>query len=165
MTGTRIERSALLELAQTALARRELRRAQELFEAALQTCLAFESPDDIGRLRTNLALGHAACGRIDEAQAEIHEVLPLPATPPAEEEAPAEEAALAVEGVEEQPAVLEEAPSEETSVEEAPAEEPVAEVEEPAAEDEPAAEAEKPVEPETEAKPKRRSLRRKKDDA
>jgi small subunit ribosomal protein S5 len=97
----------------------------------------------------------------------IHEVLPLPAKPPAEEEeAPVEEAALAVEVVEEQPAVIEEAPAEE-----ALAEEPVAEAEEPAAEAEPAAEtpvepaAETPVEPAAEEKPKRRGLRRKKDDS
>jgi small subunit ribosomal protein S5 len=97
----------------------------------------------------------------------IHEVLPLPAKPPAEEEeAPVEEAALAVEVVEEQPAVIEEAPAEE-----ALAEESVAEAEEPAAEAEPAAEtpvepaAETPVEPAAEEKPKRRGLRRKKDDS
>jgi small subunit ribosomal protein S5 len=89
----------------------------------------------------------------------IHEVLPLPAKPPAEEEeAPVEEAALAVEVVEEQPAVIEEAPAEE-----ALAEESVAEAEEPAAEAEPAAET--PVEPAAEEKPKRRGLRRKKDDS
>jgi small subunit ribosomal protein S5 len=92
----------------------------------------------------------------------IHEVLPLPATPPAEEEAPVEEAALAVEVVEEQPAVIEEAPAEEAPAEE-PVEEPVAETEEPVAEAEPAAEA--PAEPAAEEKPKRRGLRRKKDDS
>jgi small subunit ribosomal protein S5 len=93
----------------------------------------------------------------------IHEVLPLPATPPAEEEAPAEEAALAVEVVEEQPAVIEEAPAEEAPAQEPPVEEPVAETEEPVAEAEPAAEA--PAEPAAEEKPKRRGLRRKKDDS
>jgi small subunit ribosomal protein S5 len=84
----------------------------------------------------------------------IHEVLPLPKTPktpPAEEEAPVEEAALAVEVVDE-PAVVEE-----SAAGEAPAEEPVAE-----AEAEPATEA--PAEPAAE-KPKRRTLRRKKDDS
>jgi small subunit ribosomal protein S5 len=91
----------------------------------------------------------------------IHEVLPLPATPPAEE-TPVEEAALAVEVVEEQPAVIEEAPAEEAPAEE-PVEEPVAETEEPVAEAEPAAEA--PAEPAAEEKPKRRGLRRKKDDS
>jgi small subunit ribosomal protein S5 len=89
----------------------------------------------------------------------IHEVLPLPSTPPpAEEEASIEDAALTVEVVEEQPAVIEEAPSEES-----PAEEPVAEAEEPVAEPEPAAEA--PAEPAAEQKPKRRGLRRKKGDS
>jgi small subunit ribosomal protein S5 len=89
----------------------------------------------------------------------IHEVLPLPSTPPpAEEEASVEDAALTVEVVEEQPAVIEEAPSEEPL-----AEEPVAEAEEPVAEPEPAAEA--PAEPAAEQKPKRRGLRRKKGDS
>jgi small subunit ribosomal protein S5 len=104
----------------------------------------------------------------------IHEVLPLPATPPAEaeaeaEEAPLEEAALAAAVVEAEPAVIEEAPVEETPADEAPAaeapvEEPAAEApaEEPVAEVEPAAEA--PAEPAPE-KPKRRTLRRKKDDS
>jgi small subunit ribosomal protein S5 len=100
----------------------------------------------------------------------IHEVLPLPATPPAEaEEAPLEEAALAASVVEAEPAVIEEAPVEETPADEAPAaeapvEEPAAEApaEEPVAEVEPAAEA--PAEPAPE-KPKRRTLRRKKDDS
>ncbi len=82
----------------------------------------------------------------------ISEVLPLPKNRPAEEEAPVEEAALAVEVIEEQPAGVEEAPPEETPAEEAPAE----------AEAEPATEA--PAEPAAE-KPKRRTLRRKKDDS
>jgi len=94
----------------------------------------------------------------------IHEVLPLRAKPPAEEpEAPLEEAALAAAVVEEQPAVIEEAPAEQ----EAPAEEPAAEAEpEPEAEApaEPEAAAEAPAEPAAE-KPKRRGLRRKKDDS
>ena len=95
----------------------------------------------------------------------IHEVLPLPKTPKAEEEpeAPLEEAALAAAVVEEQPAVIEEAPAEA----EAPAEEPAAEAEpEPEAEApaEPEAAAEAPAEPAAE-KPKRRGLRRKKDDS
>jgi small subunit ribosomal protein S5 len=98
----------------------------------------------------------------------ISEVLPLPAVAaqeeaPAEEAAPLEEAALVVEVVEEQPAAIEEAPAEESPAEEPPAEEPVAEVEEPAAEPEPAAES--PPEPAVEEKPKRRGLRRKKDDS
>jgi small subunit ribosomal protein S5 len=114
--------------------------------AALQD---LRRPEDVARIRGK----------------RIHEVLPLPAKPRAEEEPPAEEAALAVEVVEEQPAVTEEAPAEEASAEEAVAEEPVAEVEEPVADAEPAAEPEKPATPEAEAKPKRRSLRRKKDDS
>jgi small subunit ribosomal protein S5 len=82
----------------------------------------------------------------------IHEVLPLPKTPAAAEEAPVEEVALAVEVVEE-PAVIEE-----SAGEEAPAEEPAAEADGPAAE--------APAEPEQPAeKPKRRTLRRKKDDS
>jgi small subunit ribosomal protein S5 len=97
----------------------------------------------------------------------IHEVLPLPATPPAEEEpvseeAPLEEAALAAAVVEAEPAVIEEPPAEE----QAPAEEPAAEAEpeaEPAAEA--PADAEQPAEPAAEEKPKRRGLRRKKDDS
>ena len=93
----------------------------------------------------------------------IHEVLPLPATPAAEEEPASEEAALAVEVVEEQPAVVEEAPTEEAPAEGAPAEEPSAE-EPPSEAEEPAAEPEPKPEPAAE-KPKRRSLRRKKDDS
>jgi small subunit ribosomal protein S5 len=97
----------------------------------------------------------------------IHEVLPLPATPRAQEEsvseeAPLEEAALAAAVVEVEPAVIEEPPAEE----QAPAEEPAAEAE---PEPEPAAEApaepEQPAEPAAEEKPKRRGLRRKKDDS
>jgi small subunit ribosomal protein S5 len=84
----------------------------------------------------------------------IHEVLPLPATPV---KAEPEEAALAVEVVEEQPALIEETPAKEAA-----AEEPAAEAEEPASAPEPAAEA--PAEPAAE-KPKRRTLRRKKDDS
>jgi small subunit ribosomal protein S5 len=97
----------------------------------------------------------------------IHEVLPLPATPRAEAEvepeAPLEEATLAATVVEEQPAVIEDAPAEQ----EAPAEEPAAEAEpEPEAEApaEPEAAAEAPAESAAE-KPKRRGLRRKKDDS
>jgi small subunit ribosomal protein S5 len=97
----------------------------------------------------------------------IHEVLPLPATPRAEAEvepeAPLEEAALAATIVEEQPAVIEDAPAEQ----EAPDEEPAAEAEpEPEAEvpAEPEAATEAPAEPAAE-KPKRRGLRRKKDDS
>jgi small subunit ribosomal protein S5 len=98
---------------------------------------------------------------------QIHEVLPLPATPPATAEpaeVPLEEAAPAAAVVEVQPEVVEETPAaaEPPAAEEAPAEEPAAEAE--AQAEEPAAEA--PAEPETPAeKPKRRTLRRKKDDA
>ena len=101
----------------------------------------------------------------------IHEVLPLPKKPAevldepdrassaspaplaAGEEARVDEAAA----VEEQSAVVEEAPAEAAPVEETPAEEPVAE-----AEAKPATET--PAEPAAE-KPKRRTLRRKKDDS
>jgi small subunit ribosomal protein S5 len=82
----------------------------------------------------------------------ISEVLPLPKVTPKEPEAPLEEAALATAVVEAEPAV----------VEDAPAEEPAA-TEEPAEELEPAAEA--PAEPAPEEKPKRRTLRRKKDES
>jgi small subunit ribosomal protein S5 len=99
----------------------------------------------------------------------ISEVLPLPAKPPAEEEAeaPVEEAALATEVVEESPAAVEEAPVQDApAVEEAPADEPAAEAE---PSPEPEAEAptgpEAPAEPAAEEKPKRRGLRRKKDDS
>jgi len=107
----------------------------------------------------------------------ISEVLPLPATPPAEEvatEGTVEEAAPTAV-VETAPEAAEEAPAaaDAPATEEAPAEEPAAEapaelapVDEPAAEaEEPAAEAAEPAtEPAAEEKPKRRSLRRKKDD-
>jgi small subunit ribosomal protein S5 len=93
----------------------------------------------------------------------IHEVLPLPKTPPAEEEAPVEEAVLAADVVEEQPDVIEETPVEVAPAEESPVEEPVAEAAEPLAEAEPAAET--ATEPAPEEKPKRRGLRRKKDDS
>jgi hypothetical protein len=95
----------------------------------------------------------------------ISEVLPLPALVAEEEAAaPLEEAALAVAVVEADPAVVEEAPVEEAPAAEAPAEE------EPAAEAEPAAEPEGAAEPAAEeapveAKPKRRTLRRKKGDS
>jgi small subunit ribosomal protein S5 len=91
----------------------------------------------------------------------IHEVLPLPAKPPAEEqEAPLEEAALAVEAVGEQPAVIEAEPA----AEEAPVVAEETPPEEPEADAEPVAEA--PAEPEQPAeKPKRRGLRRKKDES
>jgi small subunit ribosomal protein S5 len=112
--------------------------------AALQD---LRRPEDVARIRGK----------------RISEVLPLPAVKPEAEapteEAPLEEAALAVEVVEEQPALVEEAPA----TEEAPPEEPAAGAEEPAAEPEPAAEA--PAEPAAEEKPKRRGLRRKKDDS
>jgi small subunit ribosomal protein S5 len=86
----------------------------------------------------------------------ISEVLPLPATPPAEAEAAVVEASPAATVVEAEPAVVEEAPAEE-----APVEEPAAEAESAA---EAPAEAETPAEA-TEDKPKRRTLRRKKDDS
>jgi small subunit ribosomal protein S5 len=109
--------------------------------AALQD---LRRPEDVARIRGKT----------------ISEVLPLPAIVTTEEpEAaaaavapPVEEAAPATEVVEE-PAAVEEAPAEEAPAEEASAEETPAE--------EPAAEA--PAEPE--AKPKRRVLRRKKDDS
>jgi small subunit ribosomal protein S5 len=94
----------------------------------------------------------------------ITEVLPLPATPPAEEEAeaPVEEAAVATAVVEEAPAVVEETPAE---VEEPPAEEETAAEAESGPDAEAPAEAEVPAEPAAEEKPKRRGLRRKKDDS
>jgi small subunit ribosomal protein S5 len=107
--------------------------------AALQD---LRRPEDVARIRGK---------RIDE-------VLPLPAIVPAEEtaEVPVEEAALAAAVIEAEPEVVEEAPAEET-----PVEEPAAEVEQPAGEAEPAPEPEAaPAE-----KPKRRTLRRKKDDS
>jgi small subunit ribosomal protein S5 len=83
----------------------------------------------------------------------IHEVLPLPAVPVAEEEEtpPVEQAAVAEEVVEAQPPV----------VEETPVEEPAAEVDETPAEEQLA---ESPAEPAAD-KPKRRTLRRKKADS
>jgi small subunit ribosomal protein S5 len=104
--------------------------------AALQD---LRRPEDVARIRGKT----------------ISEVLPLPAIVPTEEPEPeaaavaptVEEAAPATEVVEE-PAAVEEAPAEEASAEETPAEEPAAEA---------------PAEPE--AKPKRRVLRRKKDDS
>jgi small subunit ribosomal protein S5 len=94
----------------------------------------------------------------------ISEVLPLPATPPAEEQkaATVEEAAPTAEVVETEPAVVEEpsAPSEDAQVEKpGPDVEPEAEAE--PATDAPAG-AESSAEPAAE-KPKRRGLRRKKD--
>jgi small subunit ribosomal protein S5 len=88
----------------------------------------------------------------------ISEVLPLPAIS-AEDAAPVDEAALAAAVVEETPAVVEDAPAE---AEEAPEEEPAAEetpADEPVAEEAPAAEAS------AEEPKKKRTLRRKKDDA
>ena len=110
--------------------------------AALQD---LRRPEDVARIRGKT----------------ISEVLPLPAIVPTEEPEPeaaaavappVEEAGPATEIVEEPAAVeeahAEEAPAEEASAEETPAEEPAAEA---------------PAEPE--AKPKRRVLRRKKDDS
>ncbi len=109
--------------------------------AALQD---LRRPEDVARIRGK----------------RISEVLPLPAVRATEKEAPAAEAALVVEVVEEEPAAVEEAPA----VEDSPAEEPVAEAAEPAAAPEPAAvESTEPVA--EESKPKRRGLRRKKDDS
>jgi small subunit ribosomal protein S5 len=91
----------------------------------------------------------------------ITEVLPLPATPAAQEEpaaeaqAPVEEVAVAAAVVEEAPAVVEETPADEPAAEAEPAPEPEAEA---------SAEPEAPAEPAAEEKPKRR-LRRKKDDS
>jgi small subunit ribosomal protein S5 len=80
----------------------------------------------------------------------VSEVLPLPSAPPDEEEqAQPEEAALAPRVVEEEPEVVDEAPAEEPAVEE-----PAVEV--------PAAEA--PVEV-AEEKPRRRTLRKRKDES
>jgi small subunit ribosomal protein S5 len=97
----------------------------------------------------------------------ISEVLPLPATPPAEEEPAAEEPTPAAAVVEDALAVVEESPAEVPPAEVPAAQEPPAE--EPAAEAEPVAEApaetEQPAEPPAEEKPKRRTLRRKKDDS
>jgi small subunit ribosomal protein S5 len=96
----------------------------------------------------------------------IREVLPLPATPPTEERAeerPEEDAIVAA--VVEEDDALGAVVADEVLVEEAPVEEP--EAQEPAAEvadPEPAAETPEPTaEPAAEAKPKRRSIRRKKD--
>jgi hypothetical protein len=105
--------------------------------AALQD---LRRPEDVARIRGKT----------------ISEVLPLPAVAP---EPPLEEAALATAVVEEQPAVIEETPAEK-----APAEEPEPAAEAPA-EPEVPAEPEAPVEPAAEEKPKRRTLRRKKDDS
>ena len=96
----------------------------------------------------------------------IHEVLPLPKKPRAEEEAPVEEAALAAAVLEADPAVVEAEPAaaeEAPVVEETPAEQAAAQAEpEP---DAPEAPAEPAPEPDAKAKPKRRTLRRKKDDS
>ncbi len=141
-------------------------------KAAVAALQDLRRPEDVARIRGK----------------QISEVLPLPAAPkePAETEAPVEEAAVAT-AVEEEPAVAaetaveevpaeeapaEEAPAEEAPAEEAPAEEPVAEpepeaaVEAPAEPDAPAAEEQAPAEEKaSEKKPRRRTLRRKKDDS
>jgi small subunit ribosomal protein S5 len=93
----------------------------------------------------------------------ISEVLPLPAVVVEEEAAPVEEAVAEAAVVEEEPAVVEDTPAvvEETP----PAEGPAAEATEPAAEEAAPAEPEQPAEPAAEEKPKRRTLRRKKDDS
>jgi small subunit ribosomal protein S5 len=110
--------------------------------AALQD---LRRPEDVARIRGK----------------RISEVLPLPAILPAAEEpadVPLAEATPEAEVVEAEPAAAEQAPMAEEApvVEETPAEEPAAEAE-------PAA-GEIPVEPAPEEKPKRRGLRRKKDD-
>jgi small subunit ribosomal protein S5 len=95
----------------------------------------------------------------------ISEVLPLPATPVAEEETEAEEAASATTVRDEAPAVVEEAPADQP--------EPPAEESAPVPSDEGEEVSEEPgrasaAEPPTLAgdqKPKRRTLRRKKDDS
>ena len=118
--------------------------------AALQD---LRRPEDVARIRGK----------------RISEVLPLPAATAADDaaaEAPLEEAVPATGVVETEPAAAEEAPAAEAPAEQAPAEQ--ASVEEPAAEAAPAeAEpvAEAPAEPAAEQKPKRRSLRRKKDES
>ena len=89
----------------------------------------------------------------------ISEVLPLPAARVAQDGTPLEEAAPAAAAAQEEPAAVEEAPV----VEETPADEPAVEAEpEPAAEEKAPDEADAPAEPAAE-KPKRRTLRRKKD--
>jgi small subunit ribosomal protein S5 len=97
----------------------------------------------------------------------ISEVLPLPAVAAEREteaaEAPLEEAAMAAAVVEAEPAVIEETPAEEPAAEQPPIEEPPAEAQL-SPEPEPEAAAETPAEPAAE-KPKRRGLRRKKDDS
>ncbi len=87
----------------------------------------------------------------------IHEVLPLPAirAEGEEEQIPLEEAALATAGVEDQPAAVEEVPAEEPPAEEPAAEAPAQPAEAPA----------QPAEAAAEEKPKRRTLRRKKDES
>ncbi len=87
----------------------------------------------------------------------IHEVLPLPAirAEREEEQAPLEEAALATVVVEDEPAAVEEVPAEEPPAEEPAAETPAQPAEAPA----------QPAEAAAEEKPKRRTLRRKKDES
>jgi small subunit ribosomal protein S5 len=97
----------------------------------------------------------------------IHEVLPLPATEAASVDGEADDArpdsseTSAAASAETVPT-----PAEETPVaEEAPVEEPAAEAEPVAEPEAPSEPEEAPAEPAAETKPKRRSLRRKKDDA
>jgi small subunit ribosomal protein S5 len=93
----------------------------------------------------------------------ISEVLPLPAKPPVEDEAeaPVDKAALATAVGGEASGVVEETPADEP-----PAEEPAAETEPaPEPEAEAPAEPEAPAETAAEQKPKRRGLRRKKDES
>jgi tetratricopeptide (TPR) repeat protein len=70
------EMGATVNLGNVALNRHDFDRAQQLFEDAFELCVPFESLDDLGRIRTNLALVRNACGRIAEADAHIREVLP-----------------------------------------------------------------------------------------
>jgi len=95
----------------------------------------------------------------------ISEVLPLPAVSPQDEEPPDESMLGTQQVIAPEPAV-EEAPAEEPATEEAPVAEETP-VEEPVTEApaEPGAAADAPVEPAAEEKPKRRGLRRKKDDS
>ncbi len=115
--------------------------------AALQD---LRRPEDVARIRGK----------------RISEVLPLPRKPAVEEDAPLEEAALATAVVEAEPAAIQAEPAAaevvEAQAEEAPAEDAAAEAE-PAPEA--PAEPEQPAEPAAEQKPKRRTLRRKKDDS
>ncbi len=112
--------------------------------AALQD---LRRPEDVARIRGK----------------RISEVLPLPSTPPAAEEEPAEEAPPAAQVVEETPAVAEDAPAEEPAAGVMP---PEAQEEGEEVSVEPGrASSAQPTTPAASEKPKRRTLRRKKDDS